>query len=61
MSNNLLEKRKIGALAFNDDVVIGCTPDPELSSYLDKRTGGEVSGDVAIVQHNINILSGNYV
>jgi len=28
---------------------------------LDNRTGGEVSGDVGIVQHNFNILSGNYI
>ena len=61
MSNNLAEKRKIGALAFNDDVVIDCMPDPELSSYLDKRTGGEVSGDVGIVQYDLSVLSGNYI
>ena len=33
----------------------------DLSNYLDKRAGGEVSGDVGIVQHNFNVLSGNYI
>ena len=33
----------------------------QLSNYLDKHKGGEVSGDVGIVQYDINILSGNYI
>lgn len=33
----------------------------DLSNYLDKRTGGEISGTVDIVQHNLKILSGNYI
>lgn len=31
------------------------------NNYLDKHAGGAVSGDVDVVQHNINILSGNYI
>ena len=31
-----------------------------INSKYDK-TGGEVSGDISIIQHNINILSGNYI
>lgn len=33
----------------------------ELSNYLDIRSGGEVSGNVAIVSHDFKVLSGNYV
>ena len=33
----------------------------EFGDYLDKRKGGEVSGDVSIVQHDLNVLSGNYI
>ena len=57
MMNNSIEKYKIGKLRLNDDVVVDC----RLSNYLDKREGGEVSGDVGIVQHNLNVLSGNYI
>jgi hypothetical protein len=31
-----------------------------IDSKYDK-TGGQVSGNVSIVQHNLNILSGNYI
>lgn len=57
MMNNSIEKYKIGKLRLNDDVVVDC----RLSNYLDKREGGEVSGDVGIVQHNLNVLPGNYI
>ena len=33
----------------------------DADEYLDKREGGEVSGDVSIVQHDLNVLSGNYI
>ena len=33
----------------------------DVDEYLDKREGGEVSGDVSIVQHDLNVLSGNYI
>lgn len=60
MDNNSIEKRQVGALHYNDEVVVDCNPD-ELSNYLDKHEGGEVSGAVGIVQHDIEILSGNYI
>ena len=30
-------------------------------NYLDKHEGGEVSGNVGIVQHDLSVLSGNIV
>ena len=60
MANNSVVKRLIGTLRYSDEVVVDCGLDG-LSNYLDKRTGGQVSGDVGIVQHNLNILSGNYI
>ena len=33
----------------------------DADEYLNKRKGGEVSGDVGIVQHDLNVLSGNYI
>ena len=33
----------------------------DADEYLSKCKGGEVSGDVGIVQHNLNVLSGNYI
>jgi hypothetical protein len=60
MADNSIEKRLFGTLRYNEEVVVDCGLD-ELSNYLDKREGGEVSGNVGIVQHNLNILSGNYV
>ena len=33
----------------------------DADEYLNKRKGGEVSGDVSIVQHDLNVLSGNYI
>ena len=57
MMNNSIEKYKIGKLRLNDDVVVDC----RLSNYLDKREGGEVSGDISIAQHDLNVLSGNYI
>ena len=46
MVDDSVEKRVIGDLHYNDKVVIDCG----LSNYLDKREGGEVSGDINIVQ-----------
>lgn len=60
MADNSIEKRLVGTLRYNDEVVVDCGLD-ELSNYLDKREGGEVSGTVSIVQHNFNILSGDYI
>ena len=57
MMNNSIEKYKIGKLRLNDDVVVDC----RLSNYLDKHEGGEVSGDISIAQHDLNVLSGNYI
>lgn len=57
MANNFVEKNKIGKLCLSSDVVVDC----ELSDYLDKHEGGEVSGDVSIAQHDLNVLSGNYI
>ena len=57
MTNNFVEKNKIGKLCLSSDVVVDC----ELSDYLDKHEGGEVSGDVSIAQHDLNVLSGNYI
>ena len=56
-TNNSITKRQIKDLYLVDEVVVDC----ELSDYLDKREGGEVSGDVGIVQHDLNVLSGNYI
>ena len=33
----------------------------EFGDYLDKREGGEISGAVSIMQHDLNVLSGNYI
>ena len=33
----------------------------DVDKYLDKCEGGEVSGDVSIVQHDLNVLTGNYI
>ena len=60
MANNSVEKREVGALRYKDEVVVDCGLD-ELSNYIDKRTGGEVSGDVAIINHDFKLLSGNYI
>lgn len=60
MANDSVVKRQVGTLRYNDEVVVDCSLD-ELSNYLDKREGGEVSGTVGVVQHNLNILSGNYI
>lgn len=60
MLSNSIEKRRIGDMLFEDLVVVDCETGSELSSYLDKRTGGEVSGDVAIIGNELKILSGNY-
>ena len=57
MVDNSVEKRVVGDLHYNDKVVIDCG----LSNYLDKREGGVVSGDVSIIQHDLNVLSGNYI
>lgn len=57
MVDDSVEKRVVGDLHYNDEVVIDC----RLSNYLDKREGGEVSGDVGIMQHDLNVLSGNYI
>ena len=57
MVDDSVEKRTVGDLHYNDKVVIDCG----LSNYLDKREGGEVSGDVNIIQHDLNVLSGNYI
>ena len=46
MVDDSVEKRTVGDLRYNDEVVIDCG----LSNYLDKREGGEVSGDINIVQ-----------
>lgn len=60
MASNSVVKHQVGTLSFTDKVVVDCGLD-DLSSYLDKRTGGVVSGGVAIARHNLNILSGNYI
>ena len=57
MVDDSVEKRVVGDLYYNDEVVVDCG----LSNYLDKREGGEVSGDVGIMQHDLNVLSGNYI
>ena len=57
MTDTSIRKDKIGNLHFNDDVVVDCV----LSDCLDKREGGEVSGSVSIVQHDLNVLSGNFI
>ena len=56
-TNNSIKKHQIKDLYIVDEVVVDC----ELSDYLDKREGGEVSGDVSIAQHDLNVLSGNIV
>ena len=56
-TNNSITKHQIKDLYLVDEVVVDC----ELSDYLDKREGGEVSGDVGIAQHDLNVLSGNYI
>ena len=33
----------------------------DVDKYLDKREGGDVSGDISIVHHDLNVLSGNYI
>lgn len=48
MADNSVEKCLVGTLRYNDEVVVDCGLD-ELSNYLDKREGGEVSGAVDIV------------
>ena len=57
MTDKSIITQPIKNLSLNDDVVV----DLELSDYLDKREGGEVSGDVSIVQHDLNVLSGDIV
>ena len=57
MVNDSVETRQVGALGFNDNVVIGC----ELSGYLDKRTGGTISGYVSVEKSNLSVLSGDIV
>ena len=57
MTDTSIRKDKIGNLQLNDDVVVDCV----LSDCLDKQEGGEVSGSVSIVQHDLNVLSGNYI
>lgn len=57
MANDSVVKCSVGTLHYNDEVIIDC----ELSNYLDKREGGEVSGTVGVVRHDIEILSGNYI
>lgn len=57
MADNSVEKCEVGALRYTDEVVVDC----ELSNYLDKYTGGEVSGNVGIVQKNLSVLFGNIV
>ena len=57
MTDNSIRKDKIGNLQLNDDVVVDCV----LSDYLDKREGGDVSGDISIVRHDLSVLSGNIV
>ena len=56
-TNNSITKRQIKDLYLVDEVVVDC----ELSDYLDKREGGEISGAVSIMQHDLNVLSGNYI
>ena len=57
MTDTSIRKDKIGNLQLNDDVVVDCV----FSDCLDKREGGEVSGSVSIVQHDLNVLSGNFI
>ena len=56
-TNNSITKHQIKDLYLVDEVVVDC----ELGDYFDKREGGEVSGDVSIAQHDLNVLSGNYI
>ena len=56
-TNNSITKHQIKDLYLVDEVVVDC----ELSDYFDKREGGEVSGDISIAQHDLNVLSGNYI
>ena len=56
-TNNSITKHQIKDLYLVDEVVVDC----ELSDYFDKREGGEVSGDVSIAQHDLNVLLGNYI
>ena len=57
MANDSVEKRTVGILDFNDEVVVDC----ELSGYLDKRTGGAISGYVSVEKSNLSVLSGDIV
>ena len=57
MSSNSIIKRQIRNINLSDKVVV----DLELSDYLDKREGGDVSGTVNIIQHDLNVLSGDIV
>ena len=57
MTDKSIITQPIKNLSLNDDVVV----DLELSDYLDKREGGDVSGTVNIIQHDLNVLSGDIV
>lgn len=67
-SESSVIKRRIGSLKFTDDVVVDLSSDqvppqpvPDLSSYLDKRTGGNISGDVSVDGSSLSVLLGDIV
>lgn len=60
-SESSVIKRRVGSLKFTDSVIVDLSSDSGLSSYLDMRTGGDISGDVSVEGASLSVLSGDII
>ena len=57
----ILDSIKLKGAKLDDEIILAATLNNVVKNIDISEDGVEISGDVGIMQHDLNVLSGNYI